>query len=134
MSLSSRCGVTVAALLAVASLVRCAAPDDGRAAEVSPTNMDAGAVDSRAMDAPLPDAVTPDRAAPDASSPDALESDVASPDVAPIPKTAVRVLFIGNSYTAFNNLPNVLATLTANEASPISVTIGAHTPDGARWE
>lgn len=34
-------------------------------------------------------------------------------------QNAIRVLFIGNSYTAANNLPGLLIELTANESKPI---------------
>jgi hypothetical protein len=46
----------------------------------------------------------------------------------------LRVLFIGNSYTAGNGLPDLLAKLGQDILSPVSFSVAQHTPDGATWE
>lgn len=45
-----------------------------------------------------------------------------------------RVLFLGNSYTAFNNLPRVLEALGASPRSSLQFETDRVTPGGARWE
>ena len=44
--------------------------------------------------------------------------------------TTYKALFIGNSYTAFNNLPNLVANLA--DSSGDSLIYTAHTPGGAQ--
>ena len=47
--------------------------------------------------------------------------------------TTYKALFIGNSYTAFNNLPNLVANLA--DSSGDSLIYTAHTPGGAQlWQ
>lgn len=50
------------------------------------------------------------------------------------PPKALRVLFIGNSYTYVNDLPGTLTKLADDPASPIRLVTGQHTPGGATWE
>ncbi len=49
-------------------------------------------------------------------------------------KSRLRVLFIGNSLTATNDLPGVLAKLGEAPESQVSFSVGQHTVGGARWE
>ena len=58
---------------------------------------------------------------PDASAPDAH----APPEV--------RVLFIGNSYTAYHDLPLTVANLGRTAPSPVRFVVKQHTPGGHRW-
>ena len=72
-----------------------------------------------ACSAPLPADDVPDMAVePDGSSP---------------PPT-LRVLFIGNSYTSVNDLPNVVSTLSQTPLSPVRIAVEQHTPGGQTWE
>jgi len=75
----------------------------------------------------------------DASRGDAPSKlDAGPPDGPPAPdgepSKAVRVLFVGNSYTSTNNLPSVLAKLGSSPQSPMRFVVARHTPGGATWE
>ncbi len=80
----------------------------------------------------------------DSSGQDANEHDAsdAAPDAPPAdgepgdagPKPTLRVLFIGNSYTAVNSLPTVLAKLSEASQSPVSFVVAQHTPGGATFD
>ena len=76
----------------------------------------------------LRDAVTLDATAADAAAP----ADASLPDV--MPKPVTRVLFIGNSYTEVNNLPEVLSALGKSNRSPVFFSVARHTPGGTSWE
>ncbi len=60
------------------------------------------------------------------------QQDAGTPDTK-LPR-AVRVLFIGNSYTSTNSLPKVLESLARAKQSPVRFTTAHHTPGGATWE
>ena len=85
-------------------------PDVVLAADGSPTDLDTP-IDAGVVDLPAPDGLPLDGST----------------------KAALRILFIGNSYTAVNGLPTVLAKLAESTLSPISVTVTQHTPGGATW-
>ena len=53
---------------------------------------------------------------------------------APSPPTAIRALFLGNSYTASNNLPGVLETMVNVSGSGFTLTTDSNTPGGYRWD
>src|SRR5262245_4864158 len=59
-------------------------------------------------------------------------TDDAGVDAAAAP--VVRVLFVGNSYTAVNDLLAVLARLSETAASPVHFEVAQHTPGGRIWE
>ena len=42
----------------------------------------------------------------------------------------IQILFIGNSYTGTNGLPNVVARLSESDQSPVRFEVDAHTPRG----
>jgi hypothetical protein len=52
-------------------------------------------------------------------------SSTASPD-----RTSRRVLFVGNSYTFFNDLPDIYSNLSSRLAAPIDATVGMVAPGG----
>lgn len=54
-------------------------------------------------------------------------SSTASPN-----RTSQRVLFVGNSYTFFNGLPDIYSNLSSRLAAPIDATVGMVAP-GGRW-
>ena len=49
-------------------------------------------------------------------------------------RRALRVLFIGNSYTGVNDLPNVVARLGESAATPWRFDVGQYTPGGQTLE
>src|SRR5688572_2691951 len=53
-------------------------------------------------------------------------------DAAPPP--VVRVLFVGNSYTAAHDLPGVLARLADTPASPVRFEVAMYAQGGWTWE
>ena len=56
------------------------------------------------------------------------------PQALPItPASIKRVLFIGNSYTAFNNLPAIFGSIVKNSGNPVPV-IAAVTPGGQTFK
>ena len=57
----------------------------------------------------------------------------ASPDADATPKTTTRVLFLGNSYTYFNNMPAALKTFGEDPQSPVFFAVGQHVLGGANW-
>lgn len=104
--------------------------------DVAPGAMDAagggtdggadGFVDVHAVDAPLADAPLVDAGN--------LQD---TPDAAPVdagPKPTWRVLFIGNSYTYYNNLPALLAALGDDPQAPAHFEVGMHASGGASWQ
>lgn len=46
----------------------------------------------------------------------------------------LRVLFLGNSYTSFNDLPTVVGSLSRSSQSPVRIEVDQHTPGGQTWE
>lgn len=68
----------------------------------------------------------------DAASDARLDAPPDAPDSNP--PTTQRVLFIGNSYTGVNGLPEVVAALGSAPQSPVRFQVEAHTPGGATWE
>lgn len=46
------------------------------------------------------------------------------------PEQPLRILFIGNSYTNFNNLPAVLSKLAASAEPPLAIETAQYAPDG----
>jgi len=72
-------------------------------------------VDGRDCPAPAPDSGTTE-AGPSPAPADAAPG----PDAAPVPARELSVLFIGNSYTEYNNLPQVVRELGAATGTPIA--------------
>lgn len=72
----------------------------------------------------------------EAASTDAGQRDdaAAAADAGVTEARAVRVLFIGNSYTSANGLPSVVARLAETAPSPVRLEVGLHTPGGQTWE
>jgi hypothetical protein len=72
-------------------------------------------------------------AGPPAERPDAaaIEDGPAAEDA---PAPAVRVLFVGNSYTGVNDLPAMVRSLGETAPSPVRYEIAQHTPGGTAWE
>ena len=88
-----------------------------------------GFLDGAGPDAPTADAAAdagPSDAPPDVSANDASADATAKP--------VSRVLFIGNSYTAVNDLPGVLRELGKSAQSPVTFEVAQHTPGGTSWE
>jgi hypothetical protein len=89
---------------------------------------------------PSPDAAappSPDAAAP--PSPDAAAplADAAQPppaDAAPPAPAALRVLFIGNSYTFYNDLEQRYAEVRAQDAAPREVVVARYARPGYRLD
>jgi hypothetical protein len=112
----------------------------GPNAEDEPGRVDAGDA-TRGADATVPpsdaEAVLPSDAAapvPDASVPLA-EADAAAPALdASAPAAALRVLFIGNSYTFYNDLEHLYADLRAADAPSREVVVARYARPGYRLE
>ncbi len=62
-----------------------------------------------------------------------MDAAVPSMDAAAAPQS-LRVLFIGNSYTAVNDLPSILQTLGESPISNFTFEVAKHTPGGQTWE
>ena len=129
-----------------AALDTAALPDSAEPPEDTMASPDADAPDPDAADAPDPDAA--DAPGPDAADPDADAADAADPDAADAsPADAAdaadaapacpgawpaRVLFVGNSYTAANDLPAAVRALAASHpCAPAAALVTAmHAPGG----
>jgi hypothetical protein len=74
-------------------------------------------------------------ASPDPGDPTDSGVDAGAPlaDARTGPPT-VRVLFIGNSFTNYNDLPSVLARLGEAPQSPVRFEVAQHTPGGENWQ
>jgi hypothetical protein len=89
-------------------------------------SMDSGSVDASTD-------VSAESATPDAGAANDAGGDDAAVDGTQ-PKPEIRVLFVGNSYTAVNGMPAVLAELGKSAQSPATFMTVQHTPGGATWE
>ena len=87
---------------------------------------DADAADAGTADAPMADAPAADAPTMDVGAPDTLTAD-AGP-------AALRVLFIGNSYTYVNDLPGMLANIAATAGTPPTITTDEVVQGGASLE
>jgi hypothetical protein len=77
-------------------------------------------VDGRAPDAPVaPDATSFDAAVPDATPPDAP------------PPGPLRVLFVGDRYTADHDLPELVSRIAATAVEPVTLELESIIVDGA---
>jgi len=98
------------------------------------TAQDAGGADAQWIDArpdAAEDAALPDAALPDATLPDATLNDAAVDGGAPQP---VRVLFLGNSYTAANDLPGRVVSMAQSAGLDPPLVEDRVTVGGARLQ
>lgn len=114
----------VASIVIVVALAGCGAAEAGsRTTAPSPTSRAPAPAPDRAAPDPEPRSADLTRPTPATRPPEAVD------DPAPEPEP-VDILFVGNSYTHFNDMPELLSALAAD--AELEVEIDAYTAGGAK--
>jgi hypothetical protein len=111
--------------LALMLVSACATDPSGPSEPATTADVSSSDVESAPADAAPRDAERPP--APDAESPP-------SPDAAPPAPETLRVLFIGNSYTFYNDLEQRYAEVRAQDAAPREVVVARYARPGYRLD